>query len=167
MNKSITLTFFLIAAAVASAGQAKVQISRDDIKVLEGPKWIGELTYLDYGSKKTVKIRSNVTITRSAADPLAWTFAFEYPDEPKADRTSEVKLSADGTVFDDENVVQRRKLPDGTLSIVTTADGTDDNRKALIRHTYLISKKRYSVTKEVRFEGTEEYIKRNSSEWSR
>lgn len=155
-----------IALGVTAAAQT-ARISAKDLKPLEGKQWVGDLKYLDYQSKKPTSIKSNVTITRNAADQLKWTFKMQYPFEPKADSSDDVVLSADGRTFDGEAVIERTKLPDGTLRIVTSKAGKDDNRDATFKHTYLIGKKSFSLRKEVKLAGTGEFFERNIYEWTR
>ena len=138
-----------------------------DLKPLEGKTWVGDLTYLDYTSKKKTSIKSNVLITRSRTDQLVWTFDMQYPLEPGANSKEDVKLSADGKTFDGEMVVERINLPDGSLRIVTTKPGKDDNRDATFKHTYLIGKKSFSLRKDVKFDGVEEFFERNTYSWTR
>ena len=161
------LPLFVFAIALAFSVSAQTKISAKDLKPLEGKQWVGDLVYLDYQSKKLTSIKSNVTITRNVADKLKWTFAMQYPFEPKANSTEDVVLSSDGLIFDGENVIERTKMPGGILKIVTTTKGKDDNRDATFRHTYLIGKKAFSIRKDVKFDGETEFFERNTYSWTR
>lgn len=165
--KLFALLAFVLLASLASASAQTAKLSADDLKVLEGPKWVGNLTYLDYGSNKKVSIKSNVTITRNPAHFAAWDFAYEYPDEPKANSKSQVTLEAGGTIFDGKTVIERKKTADGTLTIVAIKDGTDNNKKALFRYTYTVGKSSFTVKKDVQLEGSTEYFERNTYSWTR
>ena len=123
--------------------------------------------YLDYGTNKQTSIKSNVTVSRPDSGKLTWTFDYQYPEEPKANSKENVELSPDGKPFDGETVVERTKLPDGTLKFVTTKSGEDNGKKALYRYTYLTGKNSFSVKKEVRLEGSTEYFVRNEYAWKR
>jgi len=138
-----------------------------DLERLSGAQWKGTLTYLDYGSNRKVSIPSNVTVTRSAGDPRAWIFAYQYPEEPRADSRDTVALSADGRSLGEQSVVERTVLPDGTLRVVTRRAGTDDDRAATFCFTYLIGGSRASIRKEVMYEGAAEYFERNEYAWTR
>ncbi len=162
------LTFFLVTIVLTITASAQTaKISAKDLKPLEGKEWVGDLIYLDYQSKKPTSVKSNVTVTHDATDKLKWTLAMQYPHEPGANRTESVVLSSDGSIFDGENVIERIKMPDGTLKIVTTVAGVDDHRKATFRHTYLVGKKIFSIRKEVKFDGESEYFERNTYSWKR
>lgn len=164
-----TFYFAILVASVfvVSVSAQTAKISPDDLKTLEGSQWIGTLTYLDYSSNKKTSIKSNVTVSRPASDKLTWTFEYQYPDEPKANSKDSVVLSPNGITFDGATVIERVKLPDGTLKFVTTKDGVDNGKKAFYRFTYLAGKNAFSVKKEARLEGTTEYFVRNEYVWTR
>jgi hypothetical protein len=151
----------------AGASAQNASLKPDDLKVLEGAEWTGSLTYRDYSSDKQVEIKSNVLITRSKSDPNAWLWDFRYPLEPKANSIGEVRLSTDGKTFRDEMVVERLKLPDGGLKIVTIKPGQDNNKEATFRYTYMIGPKAFSIRKEVKTNDAEGYFERNSYKWTR
>jgi hypothetical protein len=47
--------------------------------------------------------------------------------------------------------------------MITEVVGNDgnDNKKGVLRHTYLLKSNTFSVMKEVKFDGTDKWIKRN------
>jgi hypothetical protein len=162
INALVFIIIFLL-SVFGAFGQA-ASVSADDLKPLAGA-WTGTLTYLGYGSGKKTSIRSDVKVTGD--EPGAWTFEYIYPDEPKANGKSVVKLSSDGRTFNDQEVAEAKKLPDGTIRIVTTKPGTDNNRPALFRYTYIVGKSAFSISKEVRLEGSETFFERNTYSWTR
>ena len=166
MKRSTYLIAVIFALAISEYSQSP-RLTAGDLRPLEGKQWIGELTYLDYQSKKPTSIKSNVTVSRRSSDKLKWTFTMQYPLEPKADRVDEVVLSEDGRTFDGETVTESTRSPDGTLRIVTTMAGKDDHRDATIRHTYLVGPKAFSIKKEVKFDGSDTYFVRNTYRWTR
>ncbi len=165
--KFALLTVLLILGFVCSAVAQGASVSAGDLKTLEGREWSGTLTYLDYSSNKKTSIKSNLKVTAAAEDKMAWRFEYIYPDEPKANGKSDVKLSTDGLTFNEQTVIERIKLADGTTKIVTTKDGPDNGKKALFRHTYLVSAKSFSIMKEVRTEGSADFFERNTYTWTR
>jgi len=58
-------------------------------------------------------------------------------------------------------IIARERNDNGELILVTTYQGTDDNRRADIRVTYAIGSTAFSMSKEVRFEGESDYFLRN------
>ena len=165
------MTRFLIAFAcvlfISTFASGQSTVKAKDLKMLEGPKWTGTLTYLDYRSNKKTSIKSNLTVSRKSKEPPVWTFSYEYPDEPKANDSSEAILKDGGKSFFGETVVEKKYLPGKTLRMVTTQPGTDNNRKALFRYTYLVTSKTLSIKKEVQIEGSSDWFQRNEYSWTR
>ena len=138
-----------------------------DLQNLTGAQWTGTLSYLDYRKNTKVSIPSNLTVTQSKDDKSSWIFEYQYPDEPKANSKETVTISKDGKMFDGETVIERTSLADKTLRIVTEKSGIDNNKKALYRFTYLLSKTSFSIKKEVQHEGTTDFFVRNEYSWKR
>ena len=156
----LAAVFVFVAAAFTQQSLAPA-----DLAPVEGGKWIGELTYLDYRSNKKTAIKSNLSVTKTSDN--AWSFAYEYPDEPKANSTGEVTLSADGGTFNGQKVVSKHKLGNGGLEIVTEKVGEDNNKRAVFRYTYALADNSFSIRKDVRIDGTAEWFERNTYNWSR
>jgi hypothetical protein len=166
MTKLSLMLFLTLAAAIYATGQTAT-VGPDDLKILEGPKWTGTLTYLDYRSNKKTSIKSNITVSRGEA-ANTWVFAYEYPDEPKANGTSNVSLTNGGTVFNDQKVIERSVIADATsLRIVTTKNGTDNDKPAVFRFTYAVTPTSFWIKKEVQLEGSAEWFERNEYRWAR
>lgn len=166
MKKFISIWLIAISFSVFVFGLApKVKIK--DLQNLTGAQWMGTLSYLDYGKNTKVSIPSNLTVTQSKENKTSWIFEYQYPDEPKANSKKIVAISEDGKTFNDETVVERTSLADKSLRIVTEKSGTDNDKKALFRYTYLLGKTNFSIKKEVRYEGTNEFFLRNEYSWKR
>ena len=155
------LIFFLAAFTLT------VTVSLNDFKPALG-KWKGTITYLDYTSGKPFSMPANVTITKNKKAANQLVFAYEYPNEPKANGNDTLIISGDGTMIDGEKVISN-ETKDGALQIITETDGKDckDNKKALIRHIYTISKTSFIKRKEVKFDGEDNFIMRNEFKMSR
>jgi hypothetical protein len=165
---SVFLSVLLVAASFAGLAPAQAPAVRaEDLGQLTGDKWSGSLTYLDYGSGRRVSIRSTLVVTPAAGDATSWVFAYEYPDEPKANSLQRVTLGEGGTILDGEKVVERARLEGGALRVVTERAGSDDGRKALFRYTYLFGAASFQITKEVRPEGAAAFFERNRYSWTR
>ena len=165
--KIIICLLILASTAFGFVNLNRPKIKARDFKRLTNGQWKGKLTYQDYRSNKKVSILSNLTVTESSEDKSSWIFEYEYPDEPKANKKSIVKISKDGETINGETVVERTKLPNETLKIVTMNDGMDNDKPAVFRHTYLLNKKTFSIKKEVKYEGTDEFFERNEYSWNR
>ena len=165
--KKLIVIVVLVLAATSSVVCQSAKIKAEDISILEGKLWTGTLTYLDYSSGKRTTINSNVVVTRASRDGRTWTFAYAYPDEPKADSSSTVVLGEDGKSFFGETVIDRAVLPDKTIRLVTTQPGKDNDRPATYRYTYLIGRSAFSIRKEVLIDGTKDWFERNIYSWTR
>lgn len=166
MNACLTLLLTLsILLGLALIDAPK--ISTNDLQILTGQQWTGTLTYLDYSTNKRVSIASNLIVSQSKTDKLVWIFEYQYPDEPQANSQETITISQDGRTINDETVVERANPTGDVLKIVTEKSGMDNNKKAVFHYTYLISAKRFSIKKEVQYEGTTEYIERNQYDWKR
>lgn len=156
-------TTFLFGCASLSAPE----IEPGDFQIFTGKKWTGTLTYLDYSKHKKVSIPSDLIVSQSTDNKLKWNFNFQYSEEPKANQTNAISMNADGRMIDDEKVLQKSYLADGMLKIVTEKNGRDDNKPALLRYTYLVGSRTFSIKKEVQIEGEKVFFERNEYRWER
>ena len=133
-------------------------MSPEDLAVLEGEPYRGDLVYLDYRSGREVAIP--VTIRVRALDDSRWSLGYEYPEEPQANSVEEVALEEGGTLLGGAKVVAREVTADG-VRIVTEKPGEDDGRRATLRYTYTLSRETLTMRKDVRFDGEDELFMRN------
>ncbi len=161
----VTITFLIYGAAFS---QTKIKVSANDFKTALGA-WKGTLTYLDYSSGKPYTMPVDISLGLNTAKVDEIIFAFVYPDEPKANGNDTLIISKNGIEINGAAVTEKHELPDGTLQIITETKGVDgnDHRKAVLRHTYSISKTVFKNRKEVRFEGEEKWILRNEYSFNR
>jgi quinol monooxygenase YgiN len=122
--------------------------------------WEGQLTYLDYSSAKPFTMLANIKIDLTA-DSKGFIMGYEYPKEPHAN--SKDTTFIDGNNFGKDKIVEFKKSPNGDYKLTTEVEGIDgnDNKKAVLRHTYLLKSNTFSIVKDVQFEGTDKWIKRN------
>ncbi|HMS33398.1 MAG TPA: hypothetical protein PKC91_04860 [Ignavibacteria bacterium] len=160
MNTKILLILFIVIPFTGFLYDEPV-ITPDDLNILTGKKWTGKLTYLDYSSNKLVSIPAEVTVL-NAEDSDAFIFINGYPDEPKANNTDTVRIEENGKKFGNETVTERISETDGILKIITSEEGMDNDKPAVIRHTYIISSTGFTIIKDVRYEGENNFINRNT-----
>lgn len=162
--KAATIVIALLLSVYLPA-QNKISIA--DFKMAEG-KWKGSITYLDYTSGKPYTMPCNISVSTDHSNSQQLVFTYEYPNEPKASGNDTVMIGKSGTMLDDEIVVVREKKK-RLLQIITEKKGVDgnDNKKAVIRHIYIISKTSFIIRKEVLFEGQDIFILRNEYSFSR
>lgn len=138
------------------------RVSVKDFKPAFG-SWAGTLTYLDYSSGKSFSMPAKVIISRDKTNKHQLILAFNYPDEPKANANDTLVISKDGLAIDGAMVISKEVTNSKGMKIITEKEGVDgnDNRKAIIRHLYIITKTTFLSRKEVKFEGFKEFILRN------
>ena len=95
------------------------------------------------------------------ADNLGYVMGYEYPNEPH-DNMKDTTFIV-GNIFGNEKIVEFERYLDGEYKMITEVVGNDgnDNKKGVLRHTYLLKSNTFSVMKEVKFDGTDKWIKRN------
>lgn len=153
MKKAITL-FFALVCLIAKAQT----LTNTEIMPIIG-SWQGTLTYLDYTSNVKTVIPANVDIQQIKVG--VFTFSNQFPKEPHVKWTDTVAISKDGMWYGKVKVVSKKQLADGTLVFITEENGNDDKKPALLRRTYTISPNKYSVVKDVKFDGSNEWINRH------
>ena len=145
---------------ISLSPEPKVKTGKD-FKQLAG-NWKGELTYLDYSTGKPYTMPADVVI-RKIARQNAFEFANRYPNEPKANNVDTLEITEGGRMINSKKLVSRDRQPDGTLKLITETAGLDgnENKPALIRHTYIISPGIFISRKDVLFSGDTSWIMRH------
>lgn len=156
--KPLLLLFFAVFNLSNYAQLDKLNVESDLIH-LEG-KWIGKLTYLDYTSGNPYTMPADVEITK--IDNYNFIYKNVYPNEPSANSIDTLKISNDGKLFNEKtikNIIRSKN----NLVIVTEIFGVDGNDKksAILRNTYSISPKKFTIIKDVKFDGDTNFIKRH------
>ena len=158
----ILMLFCLIFSIGAQAQQA---VTTADLQKLEGP-WTGSLTYIDYSSNKPYTMPANLRVAKTNKDTQLTLYNI-YPNEPKANNKDKLKISKDGLQLNNQPVKSREILNNGDLQIITEYEGKDNNKKALIRNIYLLGEKQFIIRKEVKYEDSDEWFKRNEFNYKR
>ncbi len=153
-----------IAILLSGSAFSQPVVSTADFKAATG-SWKGTLTYLDYTSGKPFTMPAGMVLR--VADREHVILSFDYPKEPNANDNDTIAIK--GSEINDAEVISRENMEDGGIKIVTEKEGVDgnDNRKALLRHIYIISKNSFQNAKQVKFEGTDTWIKRSEYLFSR
>ena len=122
--------------------------------------WEGKLTYLDYSTGKPYTMSANINISLTE-NKNGYIMGYAYPKEPQANSKDTTYIM--NNLFGKDKIVEFKKEVDGGFTLVTEFAGEDgnDNKKATMRHTYILKLNTYSIIKDVKFEGTDKWIKRN------
>lgn len=163
---SSTIFFCLLNICFLKAQNSTV-LSTKDFNLFTG-RWQGTLTYLDYSSNTSFSMPANVEI-RQIETSNQYTFHNTYPDEPKANSVDTVIISSDGKMIDRETIRKISAAENGNIEITTELSAMDgnDNKPALIRHTYIAGSKTLVIRKEIKFVGENNWIKRNEYNYTK
>ncbi len=159
------LTTLILTISIAFEVFPQSKVSSNDLTTIVG-EWEGNITYLDYQTNKPFTMPANLVVNQGK-DIFSLVLKNIYPNEPKANSTSKIKISKDGTLLNKNKVTSREEIADGQLKIQTEHSGKDDNKKALIRYTYHISQNAFSIKKEVQFNPADSWIKRSEFSYNR
>ncbi len=142
-------------------------ITSKDLKNLVGC-WKGSITYLDYTSNKPFSMPANIIINDFKRSNTI-ICSFIYPEEPAANSRDTLHISNDGRSFNNETITVKRKFNKDSIQLVTAINAVDgnDNKSAIIRHSYLLGRNTYSIKKEVQFAGETNWILRNEYKFTR
>jgi hypothetical protein len=169
MKKKSNLIIFVfgIITSLSAYSQSEAGLRAKDLQVFLG-SWQGSLTYLDYTSGKPYTMPANLEV-KQIGSTNAFRFSHSYPNEPKANSSDTLLLSTDGRMLNEEIVRAVRILPDSNQEIITAYRGKDgnDNKPALIRHTYLVGPKTLHIRKDILFDGQTKWIERNEYRFTR
>jgi hypothetical protein len=155
MKKSFLFLSLLMVLGFAKAQSVKVK----DLSRSVG-SWEGKLTYVDYSTGNPFTMLANIKIGLTKNN-MGYIMDYEYPKEPQANSSDTTFIV--GKFFGKDKIVEFKKDSDGEYKMITELDGYDgnDNKKAVLRHTYIFKSNTYLIIKDVKFEGTAKWIKRN------
>ena len=158
--KSVLLSLGLATATTWTAQASEVQaVTPDSFDSILGTDWTGSLTYMNYQEPfEDVTIPAALEV---AAVEGGFEFAYKYPDEPHANSTSLVALSAGGSVLMDQPVTANEILADGTQQITTAFACEDMGKSASCEMIYTLSSDRLSMRKMVTYEDEAQAFRRN------
>ena len=161
MIKNIFLATIII-GILSISGIDSVNAQSLQVKDLSNSvgSWEGKLTYLDYSSGKPYTMSANIKISLTE-NSNGYIMGYEYPKEPQANSKDTTYIV--NKLFGKDKIVEFKKSEDGGFLLVTEIVGEDgnDNKKAVLRHTYILKPNTFSIIKEVKFEGIDKWIKRN------
>ena len=144
---------------------AAQSISLNTLDEVIGEDWTGKLTYLDYTSNEEVSLLVNLEVTKIKEG--TYQFAYSYPNEPKANSKTKIRISSDGTKISGNKITKVEKTEEGLLIIHAESKGSDNNEKAMLYFTYTIGERLFSTKKEVKLAGDDDRFLRNEYRLSR
>ena len=155
--KTFIITISLLFIAATSLAQSTVSIN--DFEIINNTNWKGTLTYLDYQSGKPVPVSTTmqIRVTDKAIEQ-----DIQYTWEPNKNVRAKTKIKKNGRYLGKQKVISKIIKEDGTVLLLTSYVGKDDNKKATMFFTYEFNNNNYKVTKEVQFDGSNERFMRNN-----
>ena len=161
MKRQLLIICFLLSFIITHAQSFQIKDLAHSVGF-----WKGQLTYLDYSSGKPYTMQANIRIALTD-DKKGWITTYEYPKEPHANSTDTTYLIH--RLFGKERIMEFKKDSNHGFVLVTESDGEDgnDHKKAVLKHTYLLRANTVSIKKEVKFNGTTAWIKRNEYVFTR
>lgn len=145
----------------------EARVTPADFRPLVGPIWTGTLTYRDYTTGNPTVIKSALKVEPVEGETSAWYFRMHYPDEPSHNSNGIVRLASDGRKVDDEMVMERERLGDGSVRIVTEKDGEDNSKPMRLRYVYTFGSRECSIQKLTRGAEDAGFAERNMYKWTR
>jgi hypothetical protein len=169
MTKQFIYFVILICSLTVAdiVAQTEAVISSKDFEILKG-NWYGSLTYLDYSSNKPYTMPADLVIEQ-IGETNEFIFSNMYPDEANANSVDTLRITQDGKMINEGVVKSVSKLDNGNTEAVTefmSVDG-NENKPALIRHTYTMGQEVFTVRKDVQFTGQSEWLKRHEFSYTR
>lgn len=143
------------------------KIEQEEINNFIGA-WTGTLTYVDYNSGEPYTMPCDLDIQKTMKkNQLA--LSYIYPNEPKANNKGRLRISKDGTRINKKRITNKFLNADGQMEIYTENTGKDGNegKKALIRNMYKIGDKELIFRKDIKFEGSTDWLRRNEYTFER
>jgi hypothetical protein len=162
---TLTLTIVIAFSLIAfNNTNAQVSISLEDFKILNNTSWEGTLTYLDYQSGKLTPVSTTmqITITDKVIEQN-----IQYTWEHNKNVKAKTKIRKKGTYLGKQKVISKTIKADGSMQLITSAEGTDNNKNATLYYTYEFNNDTYKVMKEVQFEGSENRFMRNTYDYKK
>lgn len=134
-----------------------------DLEGLPG-YWTGQLTYTDYSDdKKQVSLSTKLEIINKK-DSLQLNYTYTEPNGKTVTEKGDIRIYEDGKqlAYDggEFDIVAVRRFGD-RLTIIGERDGTDNNKEATIRETFIIGPGIFNIVKEVKYENAEKFLVRN------
>lgn len=160
---SVLVLFFIMISCSKSFAQDNI-ITASDFAPLLGSGWKGSLTYIDYTSNKPTTIPVNLSV--SQINDTSFELSLTFPDEPQANGADTMHILNDGTYLDNKKIVSVQKSGDVT-TITGESTGSDNDKPAQFKYTYVISSSEFSITKEVKYDDSSEYFVRNKYQFNK
>lgn len=153
----------LIASAAAQA--EPVVMEAEDLSVLSGPDWTGELTYRGYEAPFD---ESSIPVALNTVELVdgGIRFGMLFDDATETANSEALLVTVEGTHLAGAEIVSRTELGD-SLIVITREECEDEADDAICERIYRIASTTFSMTKEVILDGGKERYVRNRYDFTR
>ncbi len=166
MKIIFSIAFFFFSVATSAQRNSA---SMKDLKGLQG-NWGGQLTYTDYSDdKKQVTLPTTLAIV-DMNDSIGLSFIYTEPTGKTVTEKSSMRIYEDGKNMSYEGKgydIDAVRRNGERLTIIIETEGTDNNKTADIRFTFIIGPAVFNIQKQVKYEGTEKYFTRNTLQFTK
>lgn len=162
---AVSLIAIEVVAQSTTTNSFDGRITADDLESVKG-EWTGSLTYIDYSSNKPYSMPADLTV-EEGKNQFQYILKYSYPNEPHANSKGKIEITKDGMRINKKDVVSIERTEFDGLIVKTEHSGKDNKKKATIRNVYIISEDKFVLSKEVKFEDTTEWLKRNEYSFTR
>lgn len=132
-------------------------ITVDDVAFLNKTEWSGNLMYINYSDGKEVNLPTELIFSIKKNSII---MDISYPNEPKANGKSRIKLDGKAGYFGDEEIISvERRINE--LKFTTQFTGKDNNKPATMTKEYILTDSKIEIAKSVKYNGSEESFVRN------
>ncbi len=170
MKKKLFILFIINILVIKLYGQSSKRVSAKDFEPFFG-NWSGKISFIDYFSKGENILLAGLKIYQGDNPEKQILFYYGFPNEPKANGNDTLRINRNGAYLDDSKIIDiiRNGKGEGSLKIVVQKMGMDGEmgKRAFIKHTYEFTEHSFTRRKEVKFAGTDEWIKRNEYSFTR
>ncbi|MEO7768252.1 MAG: hypothetical protein ABIS01_12530 [Ferruginibacter sp.] len=166
-QKIFSTLIFLMLTIYSAGAQNRTSISPVVFKNLTGC-WQGRLNYSGTVIRKPYSTPAELVIKQTGM-PGKFEFLNIYTKDPNENVPDTITISNDGRKINDATIKSNQTTPDGNLKIVAEVLGFDhdNNKAAIIRHTYTIGKNIYTYKKETQPEGQTDWLEKQEFKYVR
>lgn len=161
---SSIVVFLAFHSAIA---QQSSSVSIRELSVLVG-SWKGTLNYGGTIIRKPYTTTAELVV-KQIGSSNKFELLHVYTKDPNDNTRDTISISDNGTALNRATIKSKRTTSDGNMEIITEVPGFDhDNDKAaIVRHTYTIGKQNYKFKKEVQLEGLSDWLERQEFNYAR
>lgn len=158
----------LAAAVLLSLGfLLDAHLTNDHLKVFEGD-WEGNLTYLNYGDDETLVTLPVKLVASYGEKGLRFEYFYTEPGGAIEKRTGKFELRGEKVFYNGRWEVVSTEIDNKkNWTMELKSSGKDNNRKADFQKSIVVSQSKITVTKKVKYEGTDEFFMRNQHTFER